>query len=419
MIVFWLIVVVMVAVAIALILPALSGRTRVSGVARKQLNVSLHKQRLVELEAELRDGVLSQDQFEAARAELQRELLRDAGGDDEALTAPASRHILWPAVAAAAVPALAIGLYVWLGEIAYVNRSPATLTQSSQQSAEMHSIEQMVTKLSARLQREPGDVDGWVLLARSYVVLQRYEEAARAYARAYQLRGDDPQLLADYAEVVAMANGNRLDGQPTTLAMRALALQPNNPKALWIAGVAALQRGEREVGLAYLQRLQMQLPADSEAVRVVENFLAQVGGVPPASGTAKPTEPTAPTAPPRTAAAVNGRLEVNVTLDPALAARAAPEDTVFIFAQAAQGPAMPLAIVRSRVQALPTTVTLDDSMAMTPAMKLSQFKEVAVGARISKSGDATPQSGDLEGRSGVIKLDTTKTINVTIDRVLP
>jgi cytochrome c-type biogenesis protein CcmH len=407
-IVFWLIVVVMVAVAIALILPALSGRTRVSGVARKQLNVSLHKQRLVELEAELRDGVLSQDQFEAARAELQRELLRDAGGDDEALTAPASRHILWPAVAAAAVPALAIG-----------HRSPATLTQSSQQSAEMHSIEQMVTKLSARLQREPGDVDGWVLLARSYVVLQRYEEAARAYARAYQLRGDDPQLLADYAEVVAMANGNRLDGQPTTLAMRALALQPNNPKALWIAGVAALQRGEREVGLAYLQRLQMQLPADSEAVRVVENFLAQVGGVPPASGTAKPTEPTAPTAPPRTAAAVNGRLEVNVTLDPALAARAAPEDTVFIFAQAAQGPAMPLAIVRSRVQALPTTVTLDDSMAMTPAMKLSQFKEVAVGARISKSGDATPQSGDLEGRSGVIKLDTTKTINVTIDRVLP
>jgi cytochrome c-type biogenesis protein CcmH len=417
-IVFWLIVVVMVAVAIALILPALSGGTRVSGVARKQLNVSLHKQRLVELEAELRDGVLSQDQFEAARAELQRELLRDVGGDDEAPTAPASRQLLWPAATAVVVPALAIGLYVWLGEIGYVGRSPATLAQSSQQSAEMHSIEQMVSKLSARLQREPGDVDGWVLLGRSYVVLQRYEEAAQAYARAYQLKSDDPQLLADYAEVVAMANGNRLDGQPTTLAMQALALQPNNPKALWIAGVAALQRGEREVGLAYLQRLQKQLPPDSEAFGVVQNFLAQVMGAPPASAAATPAKPPASSAPPPTAAA-DTRLEVNVTLDPALAARAAPDDTVFIFAQAAQGPRMPLAIMRSRVQALPTTVTLDDSMAMTPTMRLSQFRQVIVGARVSKSGNATPQAGDLEGYSGTISLDTTQSLSININRVVP
>ncbi len=419
MIVFWLGIALMVAIALALIIPALSGRTRVSAVARKQLNVTLHKQRFSELEEELRNGTLSADQFELARAELQRDLLRDTGGEDAAPSAPPPQRLLWPSAIGVAVPALAIALYLLLGEIGYVSTSPATLAQPSQQSAEMHAIEQMVSQLSARLQREPGDADGWVLLGRSYVVLQRYGEAALAYARAHELRGDDPQLLADYAEVVAMANGNRLDGQPTALALRALELQPNNPKALWIAGAGAMQRGEREVGLGYLRRLQTQLPPNSEAARVLQNFLAQATGAPPASAAPAPAKPPAPSAPPRTTAASGTRLEVNVALDPALAARAAPDDVVFIFAQAAQGPRMPLAIVRAQAQALPTMVTLDDSQAMTPAMKLSQFKEVVVGARISKSGDAAPRSGDLEGRSAVIKLDATSTVNVTIDRVLP
>ena len=126
-----------------------------------------------------------------------------------------------------------------------------------------------------------------------------------------------------------------------------------------------------------------------------------------------------PPTPPPTVAAANARLEVNVALDPALATRAAPDDIVFIFAQAAQGPRMPLAIVRSQVQALPTTVTLDDSTALTPEMKLSQFKQVIVGARISKSGNAAPQAGDLEGYSDTITLDSAKSLNVNINRVVP
>ncbi len=146
-------------------------------------------------------------------------------------------------------------------------------------------------------------------------------------------------------------------------------------------------------------------------------MLARAAATPPA-GTAAPAQAPAPTAAPRTAAA-GARLEVNVSLDPALATRAAPNDTVFIFAQAAQGPRMPLALVRQQVQSLPATVSLDDSTAMTPAMRLSQFQEVVVGARVSKSGQATPQSGDLEGRSAIIRLDTANTVTVTIDRVIP
>jgi cytochrome c-type biogenesis protein CcmH len=428
MIIFWLTVVVMVAVALAFVVPALTGRTRVSSIAHKQLNIALYKERFAELETELRDGVLSQEQFAQAREDLERNLLHDVEGVDQKPSLRQPKGLLWTSATAIALPALAVALYLMLGDAAHVDTAPAPLTQSAgQQAPDMHSVQRMVEKLSARLQREPNDTDGWVLLGRSYMALQRYGEAIFAFARAHELKGDDPQLLADYAEAFALANGNRLEGRPTQLATRALELQPDNPKALWLAGVAAMQRGDRSSAVGYLQRLQKHLPANSEAAKVVATYLAQTSGATmPAPATNSPSVPsdrtgaTAPTAPPGArVASATARLEVNVTLDPALATRAAPGDTVFIFAQASQGPKMPLAIVRKQVKALPVTVTLDDSMAMMPAMRLSQFKEVVVGARVSKSGQATPRSGDLEGRTGLIRLDSAKTVKVTIDRVRP
>lgn len=414
MIVFWLIAGAMVAVALAFVMPALSGRARGSGVARKQLNISIHKERLRELETDLQNGVLSQDQFEQARAELQRNLLRDVEGDDEAPSTKQPPRLLGAAAAAVAIPALAIALYLTFGDLRSVRVSPQALAQSGQQQAtDMHSIEQMVQQLRDKLQRDPGNVEGWLLLARSYMSQQHYGEAAMAYARAYGLRPGDGQLMADYAEALALANGSRLDGQPTDLAARALKLDPDNPKALWLSGMAAMQRGERNVAVAYLQRLQKLLPPGSEGARLVASYLAQG-----TAGGAAPPEPNRPP-PPATAAASGAKLEVKVALDPSLAARADPKDTVFIYAQAPQGPRMPLAIVRQQVEALPATVTLDDSMAMTPAMTLSRFEKVVIGARISKSGNATPQSGDLEGRSGVIALDGTKSVSVIINRVVP
>jgi cytochrome c-type biogenesis protein CcmH len=415
MIVFWLTAGAMVAVALAFVIPALAGRARSSSVARKQLNISIHKERLQELETELQNGVLSQDQFEQARAELQRNLLRDVEGDDDTPSTAHPPRLLGAIVAAVAIPALAIALYLTLGDPQSIHVSAQALAESGQQQTTgMHSIEQMVQQLRDKLQREPDNVEGWLLLGRSYMTQQHYGEAVAAYARAYELKPNDAQLMADYAEAMALANGSRLEGQPTDLAARALKLEPDNPKALWLSGMAAMQRGEREVAVAHLQRLQKLLPPGSEGSQLVRSFLEQAMGN--ATTTPEPSRP----APPSTAATAGGtRLEVKVALDPALAARAAPKDTVFIYAQASQGPRMPLAIVRRQVQALPATVVLDDSMAMTPAMKLSQFDKVVIGARISKSGIATPQSGDLEGRSGVITLDTTKSVNVIINRAVP
>jgi cytochrome c-type biogenesis protein CcmH len=412
MIVFWLIAGAMVAIALAFVIPALSGHTRGSGVIRKQLNIRIHKERLQELETDLQNGVLSQDQFEQARAELQRDLLRDTEGDDDAPAATYPPRLLGAIVAAVAIPALAIALYLTLGDPQFMHISPQTVAQ--QQMAGTHSIEQMVQQLRDKLQREPDNIEGWLLLARSYMTQKHYGEAVAAYARAYELKPNDAQLLADYAEAMALANGSRLEGQPTDLAARALKLEPDNPKALWLSGMAAMQRGEREVAVAHLQRLQKLLPPSSEGAQLVRSFLEQAMG-----DTAAVPQPSSP-APSSAAAATGGtRLEVKVALDPTLAARATPKDTVFIYAQASQGPRMPLAIVRQQVQALPATVILDDSMAMTPAMKLSKFDKVVIGARISKSGIATPQSGDLEGRSGIITLDTTKSVNVIINQVVP
>ena len=414
MIIFWLATASMVAIALAFVIPALAGRTRSGGVARKQLNINIHKERLQELETELQNGVLSQDQYEQARAELQRNLLRDVEGDDDALTTAHPPPLSGAIMAAVTIPVLAIALYLMLGDPQSIHTAPRTLAQSDQQTADMHSIEQMMQQLRDKLQREPNNVEGWLLLARSYVTQQRYDDAAKTYARAYELRPNDGQVMADYAEALALANNSRLEGLPADLAARALKLEPDNPKALWLSAMAAMQRGEREVAVAHLQRLQELLPPGSEGAQLVRSFLEQAIGK-----AAVTPEPSRPVPPPATAAVGGTRLEVKVALDPTLAARAAPKDTVFIYAQASQGPRMPLAIVRQQVQTLPATVVLDDSMAMTPAMKLSQFDKVVIGARVSKSGVATPQSGDLEGSSGVITLNTTKSVDVIIDRVVP
>lgn len=422
MIVFWVIVVVMVAIALAIVLPVLMGRGRSGSSARKALNVAIYKERFAELKTDVENGTLSHEQFELAQRELEQELLQDVTGEDDEHGAARPKRSAWAAlVTAFALPALAVGLYLALGDTNLRSTSVTTFAKARDQqlSQEPRSVEESLEQLRARLQQQPNDVNGWVLLARSYIALDRYGESVLAFAKAHQLIGDDPQLLADYAEALALANGNRVNGEPLRLAGRALQLQSDNRKALWLLGLAAAQRGEGTQATQYWRRLKDLLPVGSQDAQTLAQYIAQAAAMtaggsqdrgPSASASAPPTE---------RAGSKAVQLQVQVALDPRLAERAGPDDTVFIFAQAAQGPRMPLAIVRKQVKGLPATVTLDDSMAMMPAMRLSQFTRVIVGARVSKSGQATPQSGDLEGRTDIIKLDIAKTVQVTINRVLP
>lgn len=311
---------------------------------------------------------------------------------------------IWPTavVIFIGLPVLAIILYSLLGApelIGVAAQTPAADRQT--QSSGMHSVTEMVARLAARLQQEPDDAEGWMMLGRSYLVLQKADEAAVAFARAHALLGDQAQLLADYAQALALADNDKVGDKAARLIARALQLQPDNQKALWLAGVAAMHRGDNLQASEYWRRLSALLPPGSQEAQILGQHIARTGVSVPAAE----SEPAA--------------VDVSVALHPDLRDRVGPEDTVFIFARAVQGPRAPLAVVRKQVRDLPLTVRLDDSKAMSANFRLSLFAEVIVEARISRSGDALPRSGDLQSRGDRVLVGADNQIDIVIAQILP
>jgi cytochrome c-type biogenesis protein CcmH len=279
----------------------------------------------------------------------------------------------------------------------------------------------MIAKLAERMEKQPpgnvADTEGWVMLGRSYAVMQRYPEASRAFARALQLMPGDAQILVDQADVLAMQQGGNLQGEPLRLIEQALQNNPSNLKGLALAGTAAFERKDYAGAIGYWSRARAAAPPEGEFTRSLEQSLADAraaagGSVAPAAPVAAAASAAAPKAP--GAASISGR----VSLAQALAARLGPGDTLFVFARAAEGPRMPLAILKRTGADLPLSFTLDDGMAMAPELKLSGFANVVVGARLSKSGNAMPQSGDLEGLSAPLA-GRSSGIEIVIDTVRP
>ena len=412
------------------ILPLLRNRTDTS-VSRQLLNTALIKEQLNELQADLEAGKLEPDAYQAARHDLERELLNDTDTATGTEAEPqAQRSGRWAiGVFGPLIPALAVFLYLQLGAAPLLERSarPPVAQKPAQEPA--HSLQDMVQKLAARLEEDPDNVEGWVMLGRSYAALDRYQEAENAYAQARRIAGDHPQLLVDSADIMVMANGGRFTSEAAELLERALHVQPENAKGLWLMGHYEYQDEDFQSAVDYWQRAAAQLPPDSEDTRAIRQqieqaesrLLAAGGSVAPAAETrTDPASDASAEIRAVTAAdAATTAVEVSVRLDPALSAQAAAQDTVFIFARAAQGPRMPLAIVRKRVAELPVTVTLDDSLAMSPAMVLSNFDAVTIGARVSKSGNATPQSGDLQGSVTPVQVQAGASVEVVINEVMP
>jgi cytochrome c-type biogenesis protein CcmH len=252
-------------------------------------------------------------------------------------------------------------------------------------------------------------------------VLKRYDQAVDAYRNILRLGGNSPELLADYADALVMAAGGRFTPESGELLQRALAAQPDNVKALWLAGHWKNQEGDTAAAIEYWQQAAALLPADGEDAAVIGQQIARAReqlGLPPqqpiqtASASGMQTAEATP-------APAGATIQVEVSIDPQLATQVEPDDTVFIFARAAQGPRMPLAIVRKQARDLPLSVTLDDSLAMSPAMVLSKFTEVSVGARISRSGNAMPQSGDLQGSQSPVNVGKDVSVAVKIDSRVP
>jgi cytochrome c-type biogenesis protein CcmH len=252
------------------------------------------------------------------------------------------------------------------------------------------------------------------MLGKSYAVMGRFDDAVTAYAEAARRAPDNPNVLADYAEALAMSRGQSLQGEPETLALRALKLDPNHLKALALAGSAAMDRNDGAAAARYWEKLATLIPPGSEMARDIAASIAEARALPGATAGAAANGTSAGAGNLTGFSGISG----TVTLAPALAARAAPGDTVFVFARAAAGPRMPLAILRKKVSDLPLRFTLDDSTAMSPAARLSGVTTVVVGARISKSGNALPAGGDLQGMSAPLAHDS-KGVAIIIDGVVP
>jgi cytochrome c-type biogenesis protein CcmH len=380
----------LIACALLFVVPALVSRRRRSGVLRSHINAAVYRDQLRELDSDLSAGTLAPDQYDKARSELESRVLQDLG-EGEAIEAAPSRS-RWTATAAGiAVPVLAIGLYIAVG-------NPQALLPDARSAAAPQITEQqvvdMVERLAARLKEKPEDGEGWMMLGRAYSVLGRFPEAARAYANAVERKPNDAQLLADYADAVAMAQGQRLEGEPEKIIARALEVDPDNVKALALKGTVSFGKKDYADAVKHWERILKVVPPDSEVASSVASSINEAKSLAGGGAAAEPTAAAASTD--------AGRVSGVVKLAPQLASKVAPTDIVFIYARAADGPRIPLAVVRRPAGELPVQFTLDDTMAMAPDMKLSSFPKVIVSARISKSGNAQPQPGDLQGASGAI-----------------
>ena len=297
--------------------------------------------------------------------------------------------------------------YAWRGNFAGLGLAPGEAPAAAQATPTPVQITAMVQRLADKLKAEPNDPQGWSMLGRAYSVMGEYPKALEAFQKVVDLTPQDAQAYADLADASAMASGRKLDAAAEKLIQKALALDPNNAKAQGLAGTLDFDRGDPagaarhwEIALASVEpgtEMATQLRDAVDAAR-------QRAGLPALPATSAAAASSSTVSPQATAAASGASLQVRVSLAPALAAQAQPDETVFIFARAAQGPKMPLAIARRQVKDLPLTLTLDDSMAMSPALRLSSQAQVVVGARISKSGNPLAQPGDLQGLSGTLAL---------------
>ena len=376
---FWAIGAGLALVTLGIALRPLLFTTRKTDLSRSKANIDIYRDQLRELDADRAAGTLADADYEAARLELESRLLQDVV-PESAPSRGASRALLLTLVLA--VPLCAALLYFAVG-------NPRSFEAPGQ------NLEAMVERLAAHLRENPDDAAGWKLIGRAYASMNRHAEAADAYAKAAVRAPRDAQLLADLAEALAMARGRSLEGEPEKLLERALALEPDNLKALALAGTAAFGRRDYRAAVRHWEKMVPLVPRDSEEGRSIQASVDEAKAL----LSQKPLQ---------------GRVSISKKILP----QVSPDDTVFIFARAVEGPPMPLAVLRRQVRDLPFAFALDDSMAMAPGIKLSGHPRVIVGARVSKSGDPAPKPGDLQGASAPVANDA-QGVSVVIDTVVP
>ncbi len=432
---FWVVAGIFIVGALLFVLPTLwSKRNRQTGVARDATNVSIYRDQLSELNNDLRNDILTHEQFEHSKRELQQRMLQDIpeGEVIEAASTGGNRNIATITLTTLTVPLLAVSLYLWLGNTKALLPQPP-VEQAPMSAGEGHAnFSAVLESLIERLNNQPDDAEGWLMLGRTYAMMQRFDEAKNAYEKTLALTPDNSQVITDYADILAMTNDGSLLGEPLELINKALRLDPDNPKALALAGTAEFERGRFNDAAVYWEKLLALIPAsESELTESVKNSIAEAKSLASgkgsmlasaqdqSSGNRTPPPANKPESVAGAAASTSsGTLSGQVTLSPALAGKGSPNDSLYIFARAKVGPKAPLATLRMEVKDLPATFSLSDAMARSGVQLSSFADEMVVGARISKSGSPMPQSGDLQGFSQPVRIGA-KGITVVIDQQLP
>lgn len=432
---------VLILLALVFIVPTLLRKNQPMSDVYDELNVAIAKDRLQELKQQRDAGEMSDAMYQQMHDELESTLAIDLAQqqdnvnsdavNSERATAAPSKNKAIPVLVGLAVPLLAVLVYLQLGNFNAATGKIAQMIEiPSGENRPQISLADAVAKLEQRLAENPDNPEGWFMLARTYMATQQYQQSADAYKKLIDLAGEEPQLLLNYADALAMSEGGQLTGKAWPIVEKVKAMVPDNATVLWMSGTAESQRGNYKQALTYWYKLRPMLEGEPQAqgqlAQLIQGAESQLGDALvaelkasiPVSTSAGISESSMPAAQQTSPAATDSSASiiVNVDLDPAYKSTVSPSDTLFVFARALQGPPMPLAAVKLTAGALPITVTLDDSMAMMPQMKLSNFESVQVSAVISKSGQPGVKPGDLFVEQSPVDVFASKNISLIINQ---
>ncbi|OPX56780.1 cytochrome c-type biogenesis protein CcmH [Oceanospirillum multiglobuliferum] len=367
---------------------------------RTEQNVAMYRQRLAELEAEKAQGNLLAEQFDQMQSELEQTLLDDVGDKDAPVLKATRPSWLLSICLIALVTIGSLGWYFQFGNSRHVE-----LTME-RQNGNMPSVDELVIRLEESLRDNPESVDGWYLLARTYMNMGRFAEAAQAMEKVIKLEGRTAVALAQYAQALYFSQNNQMTTKISNLLDEALGIDPNEAAALGLRGIAAFEASDYRTAIEFWQKALANIQ-DPNSASALRSGVAEAVRRLEAAGEKVEVAITGP------------RIKVRVSLSEALKAQAKPEDTVFVFARSpAGGPPMPLAAARFTVADLPVDITLDDSMAVAPMARLSSAQQVNLTARITKAGTPEPQAGDLQGMSGPYPVSHQEVVSIIITDVV-
>lgn len=360
---------------------------------RREQNIQIVREQMAELESSFERAEVESDEYHARRAELEQALYLDVDGEvDQVRNRASNTSRVSAGFVMLFVPMAALAFYLYLGSPQAPqmieearNNPPADIPLKADGTPD---VEKLVASLHDKLRKSPANAEGWYMLGRSYMMMQQFDGAVEAYENLNKLQPEEPDVMLMLADALSMQQGGQMAGRPEVLINQALGKSPENTTALWLSGMALEQQEKYQAALdrwTILHPLLKDIPEEQAQLDILINRVkAKLSG----DVALSTTESNA-------AAVPAAQVTLTVSLSEAIQAQVSPEDSVFIYAKAQTGPPMPLAASRLQVKDLPTTVVLDDSMAMMPQFKLSAFDTLIVGARVSKSGNAVGQEGDL------------------------